>query len=712
MDKVYNHKNVEERIYADWEKNGYFKPEINPKGKPYCIMLPLPNANGALHLGHGMFTVEDILIRYHRMKGDSALWLPGTDHAGIETQFVFEKKLKSEGKSRLDFDRKTLYKMIEKYVNENRGGIEKQLRCLGFSLDWSREKYPLNPDIVKLVYKTFKKMYDDGLLYRDYRLVNYCTFDGTSFSDLEVIHEDRTSSLYYIKYGPLVLATTRPETKFGDTAVAVHPDDNRYKKYVGKELEIETVLGKAKIKVIADESVDPKFGTGVVKITPAHDFNDFETGKRHNLPLKQAIGFDGKMNHFAGKFAGLYIKQARKAIVEEMQAKGLIEKIDENYQNRIGLCYKCKNVLEPLPLEQWFVKVESLKEKAIEAVKNGKIKITPKSFENIYFQWLENLRDWNISRQIVWGIQIPAWKNSETGKWVVTEGEAPEGKNWIQDKDTFDTWFSSGQWPFATLKTSQPGDFQKFYPTSVLETAADILKAWVSRMIMLGIYITGEVPFRDVLLHGMVTDPLGKKMSKSKGNVVNPMELVNQYGADAVRFALIYGNATGNDQALSYPKLEAARKFTNKLWNMARFIEIKRVASIKYQVLSIEDLEKKAKNDNDKTMIKKTKELSNKITNHLDSYQFNYAAEALYEFAWHEFADKYIEDVKNRINDNSYLILNNLYLILLKLLHPFMPFVTEEIYQRFKFGKSIMIDKWPACHTSQACEGVAGRPTI
>lgn len=700
MDKVYNHKDVEEKIYKIWEESGYFRPEINPQGKPYCIILPPPNANGALHFGHAMFTVEDILIRYHRMRGESALWLPGADHAGIETQFVFEKKLKEQGKSRLDFDNKTLYKMIWDYVEENRGGIEKQLRRLGFSLDWSREKYTLDPDIVKIVHKTFKKMYDDGLLYRDYRLVNYCTFDGTSFSDLEIVHEERLSPLYYVKYGPLVLATTRPETKFGDTAVAVHPNDSRYKKYVGQELEIETVLGKAKIKVIADESVDPKFGTGVVKITPAHDFNDFEVGKKHKLQLKQVIGFDGKMNHFAGKFEGLYVKQARRAVVEEMQAKGLIEKIDEKYQNRLGLCYKCKNVLEPLPLEQWFVKVGPLKEKAIAAVKKGDIKITPKNFEKIYFQWMKNLRDWNISRQIVWGIQIPAWKNAKTGEWEVTEGEAPKGENWIQDSDTLDTWFSSGQWPFLTLMTNcdckgSGGFFDKFYPTSVMETGYDLLKAWVSRMIMLGIYRTGKVPFRDVLFHGLVNDPYGKKMSKSKGNVVNPMELVDQYGADAVRFALIYGNATGNDQALSYPKLDAARKFTNKLWNMARFIEMKKVASIKNKVLSIGDLEKEAKHKNDQEMVKKVGELSRKVTGDLEKYNFNYAAEALYEFTWHEFADKYIEDVKNRLDDNSYSILYALYFILLKLLHPFMPFVTEEIYQRFRLGESIMIDDWP-----------------
>ena len=700
MDKVYNHKDVEGRIYKKWESSGYFKPEINPNGKPYCIILPPPNANGALHFGHAMFTVEDILIRYHRMKGEAALWLPGTDHAGIETQFVFEKRLKDQGKSRLDFDRDTLYKMIADYVDEHRGGIENQLRRLGFSLDWSRAKYTLDPDIVKLVYKTFKKMYDEGLVYRDYRVVNYCTFDGTSFSDLEVAHEERINPLYYIKYGPLVLATTRPETKFADTGIAVHPNDKRYKKYIGQELEIETVLGKAKIKVVADESVDPEFGTGVVKITPAHDFNDFEIGKRHNLPLKQVIGFDGKMNKYAGKFEGLYIKQARKTIVQDLQKKGLIEKIDENYQNRIGICYKCKNVLEPLPLEQWFVKVKPLKDKAIDAVKNGEIKITPSNFEKQYFLWLENLRDWNISRQIIWGIRIPAWKNSKTNEWLVTEGEAPKGDEWKQDEDTLDTWFSSGQWPFATL-LSQSGisNFKRFYPTSVMETGYDLLKAWVCRMTMLGLYVTGKVPFKDVLFHGLVNDPYGKKMSKSKGNVVNPLELVDQYGADAVRFALIYGNATGNDQALSYPKLDSARKFTNKLWNIARFISMKREAlNPKSEIrnnLAIEQLSNLAINNIDKDIIKKTNKLTNEITKHLDNYDFNYAAEALYEFTWHVFADKYIEDVKNRISENSFLILNSSFLILLKLLHPFMPFVTEEIYQRFGFGKSLMIDKWP-----------------
>ncbi len=719
MDKVYDHKKVEEKIYIEWEEKGYFKPEVNPTGAPYSIILPPPNANAPLHFGHAMYVIEDILIRYHRMLGAAALWLPGADHAGFETQFVFEKYLEMKGKSRFDFDRDTLHQMIWDFVDKNRGGMESQLKKLGFSLDWSRMKFTLDSDIVAVVYKTFKKLYDDGLVYRAKRLVNYCTYDGTSFSDLEVIWEERKDLLYYIKYGPLVLATTRPETKFGDTAVAVNPKDKRYKEYAGKEIEIETVLGKAKIKVIADEYVDPEFGTGVVKITPAHDFNDFEVGKRHSLPLKQVIGYDGKMNDLAGKFAGLYVKQARRAVVSEMQEKGLIKKIDENYTHRIGLCYKCKNVLEPLPLEQWFVKMEPLARPAINAVKNGDIKIHPKSFEKLYFQFLENIRDWNISRQIVWGIRIPAWECEKCSNWEVTTGVTPEkclkcdSKDIKQDTDTFDTWFSSAQWPFATLqpqsssnsKLENSSDFQKFYPTTVMETGYDILRWWVARMVMIGLYATDEVPFKNIVLHGLVKDPYGKKMSKSKGNVVNPIELVEQYGADAVRFALVFGTALGNDQALSYPKLEAMRKFSNKLWNIGRFIEMNKPEGFvweqsDYEVFGLSKI-KQSKVDTD--FIQKVDGLTREISNHIEgygkdhagAYGFNYAAERLYEFIWHEFADKYIEDVKNRIDKDSYLILTALYLMLLKLLHPFMPFITEELHKKFEPKKSIMIERWP-----------------
>ena len=707
MDKIYNHKNVEERIYKKWESSGYFKPEINSKGKPYCIILPPPNANGALHFGHAMFTIEDILIRYHRMKGEAVLWLPGTDHAGIETQFVFEKKLKEMGKSRLDFDRDTLYKMIDEYVNEHRGGIENQLRSLGFSLDWSREKYTLDPDIVKLVYATFKKMYDDGLIYRDYRLVNYCTFDGTSFSDLEVVHEEKKDPLYYIKYGPLILATTRPETKFGDTAIAVNPNDKRYKKYVGKELEIETVLGKAKLKVIADDYVDPKFGTGVVKITPAHDFNDFEVGKRHNLSLKQVIGLDGKMTKDAGKFEGLYAKQARKVIVEEMQRKGLIEKIDKNYSHNIGLCYKCKNVLEPLPLEQWFIKMDSLAKEAVIAIKEGKVKIVPKRFEKVLIEFLENIKDWNISRQVVWGIRIPAWKNKKTGEWVVSDEISVKGDEWEQDPDTFDTWFSSSQWPFATLQTT--GDFKNFYPTSVMETGYDILRWWVARMIMVGIYVTKKAPFNTVVLHGLVNDPLGKKMSKSKGNVVNPLELVDEYGADAVRFALVFGTALGNDQALSYPKFQNGRNFANKLWNIARYVDlITKDKKVEYFGEKVGTYTTQDENSNEEkwcfSVFTESTKLFEKVTKALDNYRFNDASEILYDFIWHTFADQYIEESKVFLKDENKstpYVRGTLLDIMnwsLKLLHPIMPFITEDLYSRLPHkhkSTPLIISEWP-----------------
>ncbi len=704
MDKVYEHKNVEEDLYKEWEEKGYFKPEVNPNGKPFSIILPPPNANAPLHFGHAMYVVEDILARYHRMKGDRTLWLPGADHAGFETQFVFEKKLAAEGKTRFDFKRDELYEMILEFVKGNRPIMEGQLRKMGFSLDWSRKKMTIDPEIVEIVHANFKRLFDDGLAYRAERLVNYCTFDGTSFSDLEVIHEERKSPLYYIKYGTLVLATTRPETKFGDTAVAVNPNDHRYKEYIGKDLEIETVLGKATIKVVADEMVDMEFGTGVVKITPAHDFNDFEVAKRHGLPLKQVIGFDGKMNEHAGEFAGLYVKQARRAIVERMQEKGLLEKIDEEYQNRVSLCYKCKNILEPLPKEQWFLKMEPLAKPAIYAVKNGDIKIFPSSFEKVYFQFLENIRDWNISRQVVWGIRIPAFSCEKCSNWTVTTGLSPEkcsncdSKELVQDPDTFDTWFSSSQWPFATLKTTNEADFESFYPTSVMETGYDILRWWVARMVMMGIYATGRVPFENVVLHGLVNDPLGKKMSKSKGNVVNPLELVEQYGADAVRFALVYGNSTGNDQSLSYTKLEAARRFTNKLWNMARFIELQKekIKEQKEKSLGIKELESFAKNKTDREWVEKVSELVSEVSKHLDNYQFNLASERLYDFVWHEFADKYIEDVKGRIDENSFVVLNSLFLILDSLLHPIMPYVTDEIYKKLTDSNdSLMIAPWP-----------------
>src|SRR5258708_7943410 len=642
MDKVYSHKETEDRIYKFWEEKGFFKPEVNPKGKPYSVILPPPNATAPLRFGHAMYVIEDILIRYHRLKGDSTLWLPGADHAGFETQFVFEKSLQKTGKSRFDYPRDTLYKMIWDFVQSNRPIMENQLKKLGFSLDWSRKKFTLDPDIISIVYKTFKKLYDDGLVYRGYRLVNYCTFDGTSFSDLEVMHKAKESSLYFVKYffekggGHISVATARPETIIADIAVAVNPKDKRYKDLKGKN--VINPITNEKLPIIFDSSVDMEFGTGALKITPGHDPKDFEIAQRNNLKGESLIGFDGKIKE--GKYKGLYAKQAREKVTEDLE--------------------------------------------------KGEIKISPKRFEKVLSDFLENIRDWNISRQIVWGIRIPAFKNKKTGEWVVTEREAPTDGDWEQDTDTFDTWFSSSQWPFATLQTTKPDDFERFYPTDVMETGYDILRWWVARMIMMGLYKTGKIPFRDVVLHGMVNDPKGLKMSKSKGNVVDPLEIVSEYGADALRFALIFGTGLGNDQAASLPKFQNARNFANKLWNMARFIEINRIQNSQFKIQNT------PKNKVDKDIITKVQNLVKDVTKDLDNYNFNFAAEKVYEFAWHEFADKYIEDVKKRIDSNSYAVLESSYLAILKLLHPFMPFITEEIYQKLNLGESIMVEKWPS----------------
>lgn len=708
MDKAYDHKKVEDKIYESWETNGYFKPEVNPDGKPYSIILPPPNANGALHFGHAMFTVEDILVRYHRMRGFAALWLPGSDHAGIETQFVFEKKLKSEGKSRMDYDQETLYGMIDAYVNENRGGIQSQLKKLGFSLDWSREKYTLDPEIVKLVYKTFHQMYDDNLIYRGYKLVNYCTFDGTSFSDLEVVAQETQGLLYEISYpieggGEVVVATSRPETLYGDAAVMVNPEDARYAGLIGKQVLLP--LTDRRIPIIADSFVQKEFGTGAVKVTPMQNFDDWEVATRHNLTGLQVVGFDGKMIN-TGVVDGEFVKIARDKTIELLKEKGFYRG-EKSYSTVKKSCYKCKHELEPLPLEQWFVKVKSLADKAIEVVKKGEINITPKNFEAIYFQWLENLRDWNISRQIVWGIRIPAWKCDDCDAWIVTEGDAPKqcdackSISLTQDTDTFDTWFSSGQWPYLTLKTGQSGDFEKFYPTSVMETAYDILKAWVTRMVMLGIYITGEVPFKDVLFHGIVNDPYGKKMSKSKGNVVNPLELVGQYGADAVRFALIYGNATGNDQALSYPKLDASRKFANKLWNIGRYAEFYLTSdAFKGRDIPFFDPNRELKHKEDKLIIEELNKTIQKVTDGIESYRLHDGADTLYEFTWHVLADKYMEQIKDRLragDTEALSVFRHVFLNILKLLHPYMPFITEELWGKMPKMKNdmLIISKWP-----------------
>jgi len=701
MDSKYQPQLVEEKIYKEWEEKGYFKASVNKSKEPFSIILPPPNANGSLHLGHAMFTYEDIMIRFNKMMGKETLWLLGLDHAGTETQFVFEKYLKKQGKSRYDYKRDELYKMIWKYVAENKSTIKNQLKRLGFALDWSREKFTMDPEIVKIVYKTFKDLFDQGLIYRANKLINYCTNCGTSFSDLEVVYIERTDSLYYMKYGPFTLATTRPETKFGDTAVAVHPDDKHYQKWIGKEIEVEGLIGKFKVIVVGDKAVDPKFGTGAVKVTPAHDFNDYEIAKRHDLPMKQVIGFDGKLNSLAGKYQGLRVFSARQQIVADLQAKGQMVKIKEDYVHRVGTCYRCGKVLEPLPKEQWFIKVKPLADRAKKLIEKKETEVLPKRFKKRLVTILDDFIDWNISRQVVWGIRIPAYKckskNQMTNdKWFIST-EKPEKCKICgecipeQDEDTFDTWFSSAQWPFATLMTEGQEFFDYFYPTSVMETGHDILRAWVARMMMIGYFSKKKTPFEKIFLHGMVRDSKGQKMSKSKGNVINPILMIDKYGADALRAALIFGTKEGGDVSFSEEKVVGMRNFINKIWNIGRFISMN--LQIKDQRSKIKDTNKKSKIIKElETEYKKEKK---QYLKHMDSYQFSKALGIVYEFIWHRFADFYIEQLKDEvINGNMEALgeLKEVYLENLKMLHPFIPFVTETIWKVFE-GKDSSILK-------------------
>lgn len=688
MDSKYNHKEHEDKIYELWEKSDVFKP--NGSKKKFSIVLPPPNANAALHYGHAMYTVEDILIRYHRMLGESVLWLPGADHAGFETQVVYEKHLDKEGKSRFDFDRETLYKNIWDFVQGNRGTMENQLKKLGFSLDWSRKKFTLDEDVIKTVYKTFKKLYDEGLVYRDSRLVNYCTKHGTAFSDLEVDHVEKKDLLYYVKFKIketeeyITVATVRPETIYGDVAIAVNPKDKRYKKFVG--MTAINPLNSLDLPVISDSYVKMDFGTGALKITPAHDENDFALAKKYNFPLIQIIETNGKLNSKAMGCEGLKVLPAREKVIEILTSKGLLEKT-EDYNHTVGVCYKCANTLEPLPIPQWYVKVDKLAKPAIDAVKNGEIKIIPKRFEKIYYHWMNNIHDWNISRQVVWGIRIPAWKNINTGEWVVTEGLAPEGNDWVQDTDTFDTWFSSGQWPFATLGFPNSEDYKKFYPLDVLETGYDILFFWVARMIMLGIYVTGKVPFKNVYLHGLVRDSKGQKMAKSKGNVINPLEILERYGADALRMSLISGAGAGSDQNYSESKVVGYRNFANKIWNAARFVK-----------------EFEGTTSDTKTVKSYNKFLNETIettTKNIENYKLNNAAEMLYKRFWNNFCDIRIEEAKKGKLSKTDLLKG--LLEYLKLLHPFVPFVTEAVWKELgndtlltsKKQALLITEKWP-----------------
>ena len=697
MNKAFIPSEWEEKLYSFWEKKGYFAAKADKNKEAFSIVLPPPNANAPLHVGHAMYVYEDIMIRYNKLLGKEVLWLPGADHAGFETQFVFEKHLAKQGKSRFDYDRKTLFKMIWDFVMANRPIMENQLRRLGFALDWSQKKFTMDEDIVKIVYATFKKLFDDGLLYRDVKLVNYSPYDGTAFSDLEVDYEEREDDIWYINYplkdgsGAVTVATTRPETMLGDTAVAVHPSDKRYKKLVGQTIILP--LMNREIPIVADDVIDLEFGTGAVKVTPAHDHTDWEIRQRHNLQLIQVIGFDNKMTAEAGEFAGLRVKEAREKVLQKLTDAGLLVK-QEKITHRVPVQNKSRQIIQPLPKEQWFIKVKPLVDESIARIKQGEIKIYPKRFQSILIDWLERFHDWNISRQTVWGISIPAWKCADCGEWIITDGETPAkcskcaSANLTQDEDTFDTWFSSAQWPFATLKTAKdPALYDYFYPTTVMETGYDILPWWVARMIMMGIYATGKVPFQNVYLHGMVRDAKGRKMSKSKGNVVNPMPIVDKYGADALRGALLFQTASGGDVNFSEDKALAMRNFANKIWNIGRFIQLGRKTE-----------PKKSLGTADKMLTELAKEfasLQKSYSKNMTAYEFSRVFDELYEFLWHRFADYYIEQLKEVTLSGNIKVLESLedvYFQVIVMLHPFMPFVTEAVWKESHGDDSSILD--------------------
>lgn len=699
--KPYNPTENESVIYELWEQSGYFNPDNLPNVTegPFTIIMPPPNANGQIHAGHALFvTLEDIMIRYKRMRGFKTLWLPGTDHAGFETQVVYEKKLEKEGRSRFNLSREELYAEIMDFVQANKKATENGMRQLGASCDWSREKFTLDPDIIQTVYATFKQMSDDGLVYRGERITNWCTKHQTSLSDLETLSEARKDKLYYMQYGPLVVATVRPETMFGDVAVAVNPDDERYRQYIGQDILAQTPIGELKLKVIADEAVEKDFGTGALKITPAHDANDFEIGLRHNLPSVEVIDRYGKLNEKAGKYAGLKIEAAREAVVRDLAELGLLLKT-EDYEHAVSVCYKCGRVIEPRIIPQWFVKMKNLAEQAVKAVKNKKIQIIPNHQEKVFCHWLDNIRDWNISRQIAWGIPIPA-KLCEKCDYAVVDIENQKtdcpkcGGRLIKDPDTFDTWFSSGQWPYATLGYPTGEDYRNFYPTDVMETAGDILFFWVARMVMFGLYRTGQVPFQTVYLHGLVRDAKNQKMSKSKGNVIDPAVIARKYGTDALRMALVTGNAAGTDMALSEDRIKGYKHFANKIWNITRFI----LENSQGQNSPVDLVPA------DEKLLAEFRALTADITTDMENFRFHLASEKIYQYTWHTLADVILEESKPLIFGNNesnrlsrLLTLNIILLDLLKLLHPFMPFLTETIWQSLPQTKEKMLltARWP-----------------
>ena len=692
--KQYIPNDYEPNIYALWETSGALEP--TGVGKPYSIIMPPPNANGNLHIGHALdMNLKDILIRYHRMKGDDAVFIPGADHAGFETWVVYERELTKQGKSRFDFSRDQLYNQVWNFVQEKRGNMELQLRALGVSASWKHLTFTLDDKVINTVYDTFKKMWDDNLVYRGERIVNYCTKHQTSFADIEVEHKNEKGKLWKIAYptldkiGEIIVATTRPETMLGDVAVAVHPDDERYKKLVGTRILLPIV--DKEIPIIADEYVDMSYGTGAVKITPAHDPNDFEIAKRHDLPLESIISPEGKMINVPAQFLGLTPVEARARVLKALEALEL-RRGETEIEHAVGHCYKCGSVIEPMIKEQWFIKTQSLAQPAIDALKKEEITFYPASKRKELIAYFEQLKDWNISRQIPWGIPIPAFVNENDPKdWIFDtrtneQSIVVNGTTYIREEDTFDTWFSSGQWPYIVTDYLTGGDLANYFPTDMMETGMDIMRAWVSRMIMLSLYRTGKLPFKEVYLHGMVNDEHNQKMSKSKGNVINPMELVAEFGSDATRMGVIAGRAPAQSQAFNKGSVIAARNFCNKLWNIARFVEAQ--IGDNHQIVDLEP-----QTPADHWIIRQLNDAANNIAVRLEQYRFSEASETVYHTIWDDVADWYIESSKTAINRP---LLSWVLATSLKIAHPFAPFVTETIWQTLNYTDGILMrEAWP-----------------
>ena len=704
--KAYEPHEVEDRIYQFWVENGYFHAEPDPKKKPYTIVIPPPNITGQLHMGHALDeTLQDILIRWRRMQGYSALWLPGTDHASIATEAKIVEAMKAEGLTKEDLGREGFLKRAWEWKEKYGGTIVSQLKKLGSSCDWDRERFTLDEGCSKAVREVFVRLYEKGLIYRGERIINWCPHCKTSISDAEVEYAEKDGNFWHLRYpltdgsGYIQLATTRPETMLGDTAVAVHPDDERYKDMIGKTVTLPLV-GR-EIPIVADTYVDMEFGTGVVKITPAHDPNDFEVGQRHNLPIINVMDESGVINENGGEYCGLDRMDARKKIVKALEEQGYLVKI-EPHKHNVGTCYRCGTVVEPRVSMQWFVKMEPLAKPAIDAVRNGDTKFVPERFDKIYFNWMENIRDWCISRQLWWGHRIPAWY-CDCGETVVSR-EAPTacphcgGAHLHQDEDTLDTWFSSALWPFSTLGwPDNTEDLKYFYPTSTLVTGYDIIFFWVARMIFSGIEHMGETPFKTVFIHGIVRDEQGRKMSKSLGNGIDPLKVIDEYGADALRFMLATGNSPGNDMRYSVEKVASSRNFANKIWNAARFIlmnlEGHDVKGILPETLTTED----------KWIISGFNRVAKEITENLEKFELGIAVQKIYDYLWDDFCDWYIEIAKIRMNGDDPVTAQNAREVLvwvmtgtLKLLHPFMPFITEEIWQTLPHeGEALMISQWP-----------------